>query len=255
MNSFLLLIPFNYFRTTRLNNKVAVIFHLQAEWIPAVVILLLLRPESLSDSLSHFFLSYLTFICVYEIGYFVNDFFYTKKEENPRERLSNYHLTSAFVILFISIRLILFAFLSYNFFSSISFFVFYLTLAIVFTLHNLLRVKEYKVGTFINLAVLRFFAPFIFFISSAQTILLFPIVFLLYVFPRTLTYMDSKDLLQIPSRKTSQFKLIYYLLMLPICGWISLVQNHLIALVSCGYFIAFWIIAASIQKNLKVGIS
>lgn len=241
MSSYLFCLPFFYFLKTRLNTKAAVLFHGYAEFLLGVLLLIYAGTNPI-QAVTNFVLAYFAFISVYEIGYIVNDYVSVRFEKNPRKRLKGKRISNMTVFAWIAVRVVVFLLLTFylNSFNSVQWWLFYFTLIIAFCLHNLLRQKELKIFTFISLAFLRFYAPLFpflavaFFISSINGILLF------YVFFRTLTYIDSKGLLVIPSRASLTFKTTYYLLLIPVSAVTFLFTKDMITLWLNLYFLFFW---------------
>lgn len=247
MDRTLLLIPFGYFAKTRLHSWQSLFFHGYAEWLPSVLILHLIGGYTLAESSLLFLQAYICFISFYEIGYFVNDYYYTQKEIKPRSRLSAFRITHSFVAAFFLIRVATFlGFGIWLFFDNSTFWYFYLLLGTVFSLHNMLPKAELKVVTFVGLAFFRFFAPFGFFVAKASVANLLSAVLLGYVLLRTLGYMDSKDLLNMPQRKQASFKVLFYLLLLPLAVAICLLQESYLTLWANIYFALPWIVIAVI---------
>ncbi len=90
-----------------------------------------------------------------------------------------------------------------------------------------------------NLAMVRFFAPIFMFLPKEEVPILVGAVLLNYVFYRTLTYLDSKDLVNMPDRTQASFKLQYYLLMAGISVLIFVMTNDPTALYINGYYTVF----------------
>jgi hypothetical protein len=249
MRNLLLGIPFFYFQRTRLNNLKSLLFHSYAEWLLALGILAL-SGYSIADSLYHFLLGYLAFISLYEIGYITNDVHSVRHEAKPRKRLKDFNPTDTLVTLWIVIRIIVFVGFSYllHVLTDLRWGVFYAVLALMFFLHNALKDKQLKTFTFMNLAFLRFLAPFFIFLTTDQVVLWLPGIVLHYVFFRTLTYMDSKDLLHMPGRDTVPFKLNYYLLLGGISLVILILTGHPQTLWMNAYFFGFWLFFFLLQR-------
>lgn len=256
MNRALLLIPGIYFFKTRLNKAEHIAYHLYAEGLSSLLILFFIGNYRLIDAFTALLAGYFTFISFYEIGYFCNDYYAVRWENKPRMRLEVEGLNPAFPVLFILIRVGFFYFLGRTFLEfSQGFILFYAALAASFTLHNALRNNQFKLMTFASLAFLRFFAPFVFFISNEQAAALAPSVLLYYVFYRSLNYLDSKDLLKMPSKKEPRFKVAFYLLLLPVAIVLASLQQSMIPYVGLGYFLLFWlaILAAQQSRLLRPG--
>ena len=65
-------------------------------------------------------------------------------------------------------------------------------------------------------------------------------VFLNYVFYRTLMYMDSKDLLNMPSRRAPSFKVNYYVLASGVSILLALMVQSWVPVAITGYYLLFW---------------
>jgi hypothetical protein len=249
MNNLNLLIPFFYFRNTRLNNLKALAYHVHAEWLASLLILFYFKHSSVGDAVILFLTGYACFICVYEVGYIANDTFATKSEDAPRLRMKE-NLSPLFVTSFVLIRVAIFGSLAWWLMPvNTFFFLFYVLLIISFALHNLITNRELKIMTFINLATARFLAPFVFFIPLSVTQVLMPSILLFYVFYRALNYMDSKNLLILPSRKTPSFKVFFYLLLVPVAILLSVIQQTYVPLWAVAYFASFWLMVFLVRPK------
>ncbi len=249
MGKLIIFIPFFYFLKSRLNSFKNLIFHSYYEWIPAFLILVYLETYSTAGLAKGLLLSYLAFISIYEIGYFINDFYSTKFEKNPRPRI-NEDFASYEVVSFIFFRLLVFSLCTYilGFHFDLIWYTFYITLIISFLAHNTITIPAVKTVTFLNLSFYRFFAPIFMFLSedNFKNILL-PII-LNYCIFRMLTYMDSKNLLNFTERKTPSFKLAYYLLLIPIHVIIALLNNSNLPLLILCYFLLFNVVYYFIES-------
>ncbi len=212
----LLFIPFLYFQQTRLNNRKAWVFHAVYEWLPAFFIVSIYYYytsgfDLIGIRIINLLLYYLAFVAFYEIGYLVNDQL-AHREIGGRKRSDR--LSVAQIGLFIVIRISLFIGITIYLHHQdvLLWWGWYASLAILFTLHNSIRLLSLKVITFCYLAMVRFFSPiFMILTLSALEELLFP-VFLNYVLFRLFIYMDSKNLLQSFERKTNSYRVGFYLL-------------------------------------------
>lgn len=240
MRKAVLFLPFFYFLITRLKNLKNFIFHSYFEWIPAVGLLFLLEDTGLVASLKEFLFGYLAFISIYEIGYLTNDQLSEKSESNPRKRLDN-NLSRINLLVLILVRVGVFIGVTIylGFDSSIIWWSFYLLLGLSFFLHNLITNNDYRLITFLNLSVFRFFAPIFIFLSLENFQLLFPVILVCYSFFRTLIYMDNKDLLSVKSRKSPLFNLSFFVITFIVMSFYSIVSMTWIPLILAGYFMVF----------------
>jgi hypothetical protein len=97
---------------------------------------------------------------------------------------------------------------------------FFLALAAVFTLHNWLDDREMKTSTFAWLAWFRFMAPVIFVVQDSQRMGIGLAAAMGYVAFRHLGYLDSKGLLKMPGRQRPKFRWFFFLM--PLFGAVAL---------------------------------
>lgn len=252
MSSYKLILPGAYFLQTRLQSFDSAAIHAHIEWVPAILIISFWSPGTHFQHATQFFAGFFCFICFYEIGYFLNDYIASNKEEKPRKRLAPYKISKTFIVVFFSIRVCTFLTIAYTIFRSDSnFVIFYTLLGAVLFLHNTLSNPESKIATFLSLAMFRFYAPFFLFITIEIAIALLPTVLICYAFMRTLGYMDSKGLLIMPGRRSLTFKTNYYLLFSPLTIAISLLQSWWLPLLANVYFLTPWIVISAFARTRK----
>lgn len=240
MNLLSLIIPPSYFLKTRLNNIQALIFHTWFEYLPNLAILFWVT-EDITLSLVSFGLGYLAFISLYEIGYAFNDLVSSKKEKEPRLRAKNITHSPSSLTVFILFRLTVFGLITNHLSngSNPTWWIFYAVLATSFTLHNVIKNPAYKLLTFISLAFCRFLAPIFNFLDTDLIGIILPAILLYYVIYRTLTYLESKNLLQMKDRKQPKFKMGYFLLLLPLSYLMTTLQYNYMYVVVNLYFVSF----------------
>lgn len=236
------LLPYTYFYGSRVKQLKYNLYYLIIDWAVPFALLTYFTNYDWQGALVHFVLAYLAFISIYEIGYLGNDVYSVRKEDKPRRRVKDFDPSDAVVLLWIAVRLAAFGLISWylHVLTNPLWVAFYMVLAIFFYLHNALKDKELKVMTFVNLAFIRYFAPVFIFLTPAQLMLLAAPIFLNYVFYRTLMYMDSKDLLNMPSRRAPAYKVNYYLLALGVSSLLSLMGQSWVPVAITAYYLLFW---------------
>lgn len=242
MKNLLFILPMSYFIKTRLNTLKLFVFHSYYEWIPAFLFLLY-KIGDISTTIENFFLSYIAFICIYELGYIYNDFESIKNESSPRLRFRGADKIDSITIgIWVTIRIIIFLLITYHFnlYLSLKWILFYIVLFVSFLAHNLLKSKELKYVTFINLSFFRFLSPIFIFLDNNFLKEIIPLVLIYYSLYRGIGYLDSKSLLQSNNRKTKSFKLGFYIFLLPISLFLSSVFSNFIPLIMNLYFGFFW---------------
>lgn len=246
------LLPFSYFRASRLTDGRTWISLLGFEWAPLVLVLLFLVEKSLMDIPASFALAYLAFIAIYEIGYLTNDVISIRFEDKPRRRLPNFDPHNAQLVVWILARIGAFTGITFllEMQSDWRWWGFYGCLIVVFGLHNILKDYGLRVVTFVGLATARILAPvFPFLTTELLSELLLPL-FLNYVLFRTLAYMESKGLLTIPDRATFRFRVGFYLSLLPVSTLIAITQSSPVAVGVTMYYLMFWS-SLSVVKTLE----
>lgn len=240
MKKIFFFIPIGYFLITRLKNAKNLVFHSYFEWFPAIGILLFLENMVVFEAVESFLLGYIAFISIYEIGYLTNDQLSEKNELNPRKRQDK-TLSAGMFISLIAVRLAVFCGLTFymGLQSSLLWWCFYMLLILSFLLHNSISNSDYRLVTFLNLSVFRFYAPFFIFTSPEVSRLIFPVVLICYSFFRTLIYMDNKDLLNVKSRKNPLFNFSFYLITLLIVVFYSVLSETTIPIYLAIYFMIF----------------
>lgn len=212
--NFLLIIPFIYFYTTRLNRG-SVIFHALFEWVAAGWIVFWMGRSNLQSDLYQMLLSYFAFISIYELGYIANDLYSANKELDGRRR-GPQGVSTGWVSLWVTARLVAFALCTsfLDLWLHFEWWCFFASLAVVFALHNWLDDREFKISTFTWLAWLRFMAPVMFIIDDSQRMGIGLAVALGYSAFRLLGYMDSKGLLNMPGRRRPQFRQFFFVMLM-----------------------------------------
>lgn len=208
------ILPFSYFLRTRLL-KGSVAFHLIFEWAAAAALVVLWGRFGIATSLLWSLASYLAFISLYEIGYMVNDLFMARKEDGGRLR-GPQDASPALIYLWIGVRIAVFLAVTVvlGVMAYPRWWSFFVGLCIVFALHNALADKEKKFATFLWLGWFRFMAPVIFVLREDQVMGVAFATALTYVAFRSLSYLDSKDLLAMPGRQRPDFQRFFFLIAL-----------------------------------------
>ena len=236
------MIPMNYFWATRLTDRRSWASMLGFEWGPQLLAIWLLSTASMTTASLHFALAYLAFISIYEIGYLTNDIISVRFEEEPRRRMAGREPTVLQFGLWVLGRLT--AFTGLTFFMGLQgewwWWGFFGALSLVFMLHNALRDASLRVVSFVGLATGRAIAPLLPFLTfDILRSLLIPIL-LNYVLFRTLAYMDSKDLLDMPNRQSTRFRIGFYAVLIPLSAMIAIIDQSPLALAVNGYYLLFW---------------
>ena len=217
---FVYLLPFAYFYDTRLRTA-SVAFHVVFEWLAAVVLALAVGAASPAQALTAAGLSYLAFISLYEIGYLVNDLFASRNEDGGRLR-GPQDAGGVWVAAWFVARLVVFmlATVLMGKLAGLEWWSYFAALCVVFALHNGLTDREFKAATFIWLAWFRFMAPVMFVVEDTQRLGVGLAAAMAYSSFRLFGYLDSKGLLQMPSRQMPGFRLFFFLM--PLAGVLAL---------------------------------
>ena len=205
------LLPFSYFWATRLRGG-SISFHLLFEWLAAVVVVVALSPDSPLDALCIALLSYAAFISLYEIGYLANDLFAAKSEADGRLR-GPQGTPLPWVMAWVLVRVSVFLLITHALDKTddVMWWGFFGGLAVVFAMHNHLRDRELKAGTFLWLSWYRFMAPVMFAVPTAYLPGIAFACAITYSTFRQFGYLDSKGLLVMPGRKRPVFRWTFFM--------------------------------------------
>jgi hypothetical protein len=242
MNFLRFLLPFTYFYASRIERLKYVVYWIVTDWVVPAGLFLYFTGFDLLPTAGRFLLGYLAFISVYEIGYFGNDVYSTRHEENPRLRVPNFRPSVPQLSLLVAVRLLVFLAVTWylGLLTNATWWAYYAVLALFFYLHNALKDKQLKIMTFIALALARYLAPIFIFLTPAQLSLILAPMLLNYVFYRTLMYMDSKGLTNMPTRKAPSAKVNYYLLAFGPTALLSLMTHSWLPLAIPAYYLLLW---------------
>lgn len=241
MKTLRFLLPFSYFAQSRLKQIRDLLFHAYYEWMLNIILLLYLTDASIIVAFQQFLLCYLSFIAIYELGYLYNDVESVRFDPNPRRRIKDFNPTNIQLLIWSMVRLATFGGVTYylGFYDQWEWWGWYAVLIVAYALHNTYKNKQLKPFTFMNLAMIRFFAPIFMFLPQEETPILACAILLNYVLYRTLTYLDSKDLVNMPDRTKASFKVQYYLLMSGISLLLFILSSHVLVLYVNLYYLAF----------------
>lgn len=242
------LFPFTYFFNTRVKTIKVLAYNFLNELLPNLLAGLYYAWYSMEVSVFiSWALSYLAFIAVYEIGYYVNDAYSVKKEsELARKRLA-VSFSNLQLVVWVLLRLACWGLVTYLVVPEeklLTWLFFYLLLGISFSLHNVLR-ESYRGASFICLAFFRFFASGIIILPTAIFVALVPGVLLCYLMPRLWAYQESKGQLIIKDRRQMQFKMAYLLIVSLVLLFMAIASEMAIFIAPAVYFLiltgAIWI--------------
>jgi hypothetical protein len=245
------LLPCTYFWRSRLTGKKDFLFHFWYEWLICVLLLAYNYDWNILLAVKNFFLGYFAFISIYELGYLANDIYAVRNEENPRLRIKNFNPSNSTIGIWVIFRLLVFAAIAYylGVLGNNTWWFFYAGLAVVYYLHNVITNKQLKLATFFQLAFFRFFAPiFIFLKPELWHLVLLPVL-IDYVLYRSLTYMDSKGLLNMPDRPLIKFKINYYFLFSFIILFFAAYQQNYFPVIIHAYYLVFWLGLGAVTKD------
>lgn len=237
-----LLVPFAYLWRTRLERDPSVFgLVVMADWVPALLILVVLLGLPVPTALALFAGGYLSFISLYELGYLANDLLASGRP-HERSRLGRFPPGPAWVTAAVLARVGYFAAGTIVLGPGAGpvWWGFYLALVAGFTAHNVLEPLSARVVTFAFLATARFLAP-IFWLLPAETFgVLIPAVLVGYVLQRTLGYLESKGALHIEGRAGSGFKVRFYATAFLPMALFSLLLGSWVPLAFNAYYMALW---------------
>ena len=136
------LLPFGYSWATRLRSFRAIAYLIASSWLPVIWIGWRGGVEPLPRTIALFGIGYLAFISLYELGYFANDAWDARRDEDGRGRGSRAG-GAAWATLFVATRVGTWLGISWltGWIGHPIWIVGFAALAAVFTAHNLLRLQ------------------------------------------------------------------------------------------------------------------
>ena len=241
-------LPITYFQVTRLNRWALVGYNGLVEWIPALGLSYYYN-DFRAGILWTVVLSYLAFICIYEIGYFTNDFYSERFEKGPRGRAEKLNVGQFVIWSLIIVRIAFFILFSYllGVMDNRVWWAFHGALAVTFAMHNILP-NELRIPTFFGLSTFRYFAPVILTLGAPVLIILIPTILLNNSLYRSTVYLGNKNIFAAENRHGLIFKMAFYLGCLPLSVFLSIFFGSYLPIMVCLYFIAIWLFYFSLSK-------
>lgn len=239
-NHFILLVPFLYAFFSRMRGLRAFGFNAVTLWGPGLLLTALVLDDFSVGALAGYFAGYLVFISVYELGYLMNDTWGLRHDETPRRRIA-VDYRPAFFVLFVAIRLgvVLSLGLWIGAMSGLWFWALLGLLVVAILAHNLVVRQEFKMATFFQMSLMRFSIPVFIPTAMEEGAIVLLIGCLFFVFPRFLTYLDSKNRLRIPERKQPGFLFAIVAIFAPVVVLISVSTGETLVLFAWAYFMTY----------------
>ena len=222
--------PFFYTYFSRARWPRNFLVNIITSWVPGIILVAFQAELGAIQAIKYFFVGYILFVCIYEIGYLANDSYGIGNDSTPRRRV-NIDYNFSFVSVFALTRIILFLGIAawVGVITAPLFWVSYLVLSAVLFMHNTFRRLELKFFSFLQLSLLRFSLPVFLALlifdrpDEVSTTLLTGLM--LFTYPRVITYMDAKGRLSIPERKQPTFLLLSLLTVLPLLSLVSVAAH------------------------------
>lgn len=234
-NHALLLVPFLYAFFSRMKGLRGFGFNALTLWAPGLIL-----TYGITGQVAPYALGYLAFISLYELGYLMNDTWGLRHDSTPRRRIEVTY-SAPFLLAFVAIRAGTILTMGHllGLLANPGFWGVLALLGAAILAHNLLRREEFKMMTFFQMSLMRFATPILLATGLAQVPWVLITGALLFVFPRLLTYQDSKARLTIPERKQPDFALINTALTAPAIGLTYLISHEPAVLATWAYYLAF----------------
>lgn len=234
------LLPITYFQASRLNRWALVGYHGLVEWLPAFALSFIYAGPTFAVFRT-VLLSYLAFICIYEVGYLSNDYFSERYETDPRGRKGKMPDSATPVYALLVSRLFLFVLVTWvlGCLENPIWLTFHGALLATFVLHNSISSGD-RIPTFYALATFRFFGPVILTLDPQALVILLPTVMVNISLYRTTVYLANKTAASSPDRHTLRAKLVFYLGCLPLSVFLSVFFKSVLPAVACAYFMMIW---------------
>lgn len=235
------LLPFGYYAVTRLPRVWDLVFLIATSWIPATWLLYRLSDLSLMQSGFAFLFGYLAFLGVYEVGYLANDGWDTRRGERSRKRIP-FDFGLPYVALFLIAHLGAWAAIGWasGWIDQLFWLAGYAVLVVAFAQHNLIRQPWLRITSFFTLATLRFVLPILGAIPTDAGLVVLVAAVIFYTYYRWLSYADSKDLMNMPERRSPAFGALHYLMLAPLALFIALVAGEWVLAELAAYFLVLF---------------
>lgn len=237
----LALVPGGYQFVTRIRSTRDLAYLVASSWVPEVWLIFRFGHFSPVGSVACLAVSYLAFVAIYEIGYFVNDVWDAHRGPRGRDRIQ-FSWSAVFATFFVAIRIGSWLALSYlvDSIASPLWLSAFAVLLVSLAEHNFLRINALRSATFWQLATLRFVVPVLPWVPRQALPVVIASSFLFYVYYRWLSYLDSKNLLLMPERRTGKFQLLQLLLFLPLTSFVAYaLQSWVIIELACYFVVVF----------------
>lgn len=236
------LIPIVYTFITRLNTAREFLYVVATQWIPGVWLVSRLGHFDLPTAAGLYAIGYLAFMCAYEIGYLANDTWDASRRPDGRQRFP-YAASPAFAVAFVSLRVAVWFGISMAFghLSDQNYLLLYAVLVVVLSLHNIMVQNYLRTATFMQLALIRYSAPIMFSVDWNYFLLIIFICTIFYLNLRMLAYLDSKNLLSMPGRKSASFGIFQTILLAPLVLLVSVVTGEAVIVELFGYFVVVYV--------------
>ena len=243
------LLPFGYWLVTRANSPRDFLYLVATSWVPAWWLLVRLADVNVLAAGLDFAIGYIAFQCVYEVGYLVNDAWDTQVSAGARKRLP-FTVTAPYVAAFLLIRALVWIAIAWrlDWIANSQWIIGFAWLVLAFAEHNLLRSRALRVASFVQLTILRFLLPIAAIVPPGRMATAATAALLFYVYLRTLSYMDSKDLLQMPERAAPDFSFRQTLVLVPAIAALAFLLREPVLIELLVYFLtiygAWWLMQA-----------
>jgi len=234
----LTVIPFLYAAATRFATARDASYLVFSSWLPGIWVLHRISGDGLAKSALLFAAGYLCFICIYEIGYLINDSWDAQKSPNGRQR-ARFPRTRGYVAVFLAVRLAVWAALGTlsGWIGDPVWLGAFAVLVLAFAEHNLIPSAGLRSASFFQLACLRFMIPVIGATPHDRLPLLILVSILFYTYFRFIGYLDGKGQLDMPERRHKAFGLVQTAMFAPLIGYLAYVLHAPLLIELLGYFL------------------
>jgi hypothetical protein len=217
------------------------VYWVATQIVPTIWIVYRLSDLSLWSSVVFFAAGFVAFTAIYEIGYFANDAWDSKRDPIGRRR-TPFNVNVPYFLAFAGVRIgvWLVVGLTSGWIYEFAWVIGYCCLVGVFALHNLIEGGAVRGATFLQLAVLRIVLPALGAVGSANLVLMVAMSVFLYAYLRFLSYLDSKALLRVPERTKPHYPLSQLVLFVPMAALLAIGAGHTLPLELSAYFVALY---------------
>jgi hypothetical protein len=248
------LVPFFYFLVTRISGLRDLAYLAASSLLPGLWLVWRLGEYGPIEAIVRFALGYLAFIAIYELGYFLNDAWDARRRPSGRQRIP-FVWGVVYAATFVALRLVAWPAIGWatGWLWSPLWLAAFGALILAFGQHNVISAAALRSATFVQLSTLRFVIPVLPSIAPESVAAVIAAALLFYTYFRFLSYLESKDLLQMPDRRAGSFQLLQTLMLTPLILFLAYTSGLAVIFELWVYFVVIFGLWAALSSRGRGG--